>query len=165
LNNKDASRFPKRIYTEDEVKQAKTLIDNGYRHRVKIKGSADFKQKAKQAIDNIRTAGYYDFFRTYIEKIEEIDGLTQLRQSEASIWANKYTVSNPVDAAGILVQKANQMKEYLEGKLYYGGQAEKRSYQKRIEFLEALGRKSRETNVTAECERLVKLWKESSLVY
>lgn len=165
MNNKDASRFPKRIYTEDEVKQAKTLIDNGYRHRVKIKGSADFKQKAKQAIDNIRTAGYYDFFRTYIEKIEEIDGLTQLRQSEASIWANKYTVSNPVDAAGILVQKANQMKEYLEGKLYYGGQAEKRSYQKRIEFLEALGRKSRETNVTAECERLVKLWKESSLVY
>lgn len=165
MNNKDGSRFPKRIYTEDEVKQAKTLIDNGYRHRVKIKGSADFKQKAKQAIDNIRTAGYYDFFRTYIEKIEEIDGLTQLRQSEASIWANKYTVSNPVDAAGILVQKANQMKEYLEGKLYYGGQAEKRSYQKRIEFLEALGRKSRETNVTAECERLVKLWKESSLVY
>lgn len=165
MNNQDASRFPKRIYTEDEVKQAKTLIDNGYRHRVKIKGSADFKQKAKQAIDHIRTAGHYDFFRTYIEKIEEIDGLTQLRQSEASIWANKYTVSNPVDAAGILVQKANQMKEYLEGKLYYGGQAEKRSYQKRIEFLEALGRKSRETNVTAECERLVKLWKESSLVY
>ena len=165
MNNQDASRFPKRIYTEDEVKQAKTLIDNGYRHRVKIKGSADFKQKAKQAIENIRTAGYYDFFRTYVEKIEEIDGLTQLRQSEASIWANKYTVSNPVDAAGILVQKANQMKEYLEGKLYYGGQAEKRSYQKRIEFLEALGRKSRETNVTAECERLVKLWKESSLVY
>ena len=165
MNNQDASRFPKRIYTEDEVKQAKALIDNGYRHRVKIKGSADFKQKAKQAIDHIRTAGYYDFFRTYIEKIEEIDGLTQLRQSEASIWANKYTVSNPVDAAGILVQKANQMKEYLEGKLYYGGQAEKRSYQKRIEFLEELGRKSRETNVTAECERLVKLWKESSLVY
>ena len=165
MNNQGASRFPKRIYTEDEVKQAKTLIDNGYRHRVKIKGSADFKQKAKQAIDHIRTADYYDFFRTYVKEVEEIDGLTQLRQSEASIWANKYTVRNPVDAASILVQKANQMKEYLEGKLYYGGQAEKRSDQKRIEFLEALGRKSRETNVTAECERLVKLWKESSLVY
>ena len=144
---------------------AKTLIDNGYRHRVKIKGSSDFKQKAKHAIDHIRTAGYYDFFRTYVKEVEEIDGLTQLRQSEASIWANKYTVRNPVDAASILVQKANQMKEYLEGKLYYGGQAEKRFDQKRIEFLEALGKKSRETNVTAECERLIKLWKESSLVY
>jgi len=165
LNNQDASEFPKRIYTEDEVKKAKTLIDKGYKHRVKIKGSSDFKQKAKQAIDHIRTAGYYDFFRTYVREVEEIDGLTQLRQSEASIWANKYTVRNPVDAASILVQKANQMKEYLEGKLYYGGQAEKRSDQKRIEFLEALGRKTRKTEVTAECERLIELWKESSLVY
>jgi hypothetical protein len=167
LNNQDRARtrFPKRIYTEDEVKQAKTQIDNGYRHRLKIKGSSDFKRKAKQAIDHIKTAGYYDFFRTYVKEVEEIDGLTQLRQSEASIWANKYTVKNPVDAASIFVQKANRMKEYLEGKLYYGGQAEKRSDQKRIEFLEALERKSRETEVTAECERLIKLWKESSLVY
>jgi len=165
LNNQDASEFPKRIYTEDEVKQAKTLIDNGYRHRVKIKGSSDFKQKAKQAIDHIRTAGYYDFFRAYVKEVEEIDGLTQLRQSEASIWANKYTVKNPVDAASILVQKANQMKEYLEGKLYYGGQAEKRAGQNRIEFLEKLKNRSREKEIAAECERLIKLWKESSLVY
>jgi hypothetical protein len=165
LKSQDASRFPKRIYTEDEVKQAKTLIDNGYRHRVKIKGSADFKQKAKQSIDHIRTAGYYDFFRTYIEKIEEIDGLTQLRQSEATVWANKYAVQNPVDAASILVQKAHQMKEYLEGTLYYGGQAEKRAGQNRIEFLEKLKNRSREKETVAECERLIKLWKESSLVY
>jgi hypothetical protein len=165
LKNQDASRFPKRIYTEDEVKQAKTLIDKGYRHRVKIKGSADFKEKAKQAIDHVRTAGYYDFFRTYIEKIEEIDGLTQLRQSEATVWANKYAVKNPVDAASILVQKAHQMKEYLEGTLYYGGQAEKRAGQSRIEFLEKLKNRSREKETVAECERLIKLWKESSLVY
>ena len=165
MKSQDASRFPKRIYTEDEVKQAKTLIDNGYRHRVKIKGSADFKQKAKQSIDHIRTAGYYDFFRTYIEKIEEIDGLTQLRQSEATVWANKYAVQNPVDAASILVQKAHQMKEYLEGTLYYGGQAEKRTGQNRIEFLEKLKNRSREKEIAAECERLIKLWKESSLVY
>ena len=165
MNNPNESEFPKRIYTEDEVKLAKALIDSGFRHRVKVKGNADFRQKTKQAIDLIRTAGYYDFFRAYVKGIQEIDGLTQLRQAEASIWANEYTVKNPVDAASIFIQKANQMKEYLEGKLYYGGQAEKRSDQKRIEFLEELGRKSRETNVTAECERLVKLWKESSLVY
>jgi hypothetical protein len=165
LKNQDATKFPKRIYTEDEVKQAKTLIDKGYRHRVKIRGSVDFKQKTKQAIDHVRTAGYYDFFRTYIEKIEEIDGLTQLRQSEATIWANKYAVKNPVDAASILVQKAHQMKEYLEGTLYYGGQAEKRADQNRIEFLEKLKNRSREKEIVAECERLINLWKESSLVY
>ncbi len=164
MNNPDASEFPKRIYTEDEVKLANALIDSGFRHRVKVRGSADFRQKTKEAIELIRTAGHYDFFRAYVKGIQEIDGLTQLRQSEAIIWANKYTVKNPVDAASIFIQKANQMKEYLEGKLYYGGQAEKRSDQKRIEFLEALGRKSRETNITAECERLIKLWKESSLV-
>jgi len=165
LKNQGASRFPKRIYTEDEVKQAKSLIDKGYRHRVKIKGSADFKEKAKRAIDHIKMAGYYDFFRTYIEQIEEIDGLTQLRQSEATIWANKYAVKNSVDAASILVQKAHQMKEYLEGTLYYGGQAEKRADQNRIEFLEKLKNESREKETVAECERLIKMWKESSLVY
>jgi len=165
LNNPDASEFPKRIYTEDEVKLAKALTDSGFRHRVKVKGSADFRQKTKQAINLIRTAGYYDFFRAYVKGIQEIDGLTQLRQAEASIWANEYTIKNPVDAASIFIQKANQMKEYLEGKLYYGGQAEKRSDQKRVEFLEALERKSCDTNTTAECARLIKLWKESSLVY
>ncbi len=165
MNDQGSSEFPRRIYTEDEVKQAKTLIDKGYKHRVKVKGRADFKQKVKQAIDHVRTAGCYDFFRTYIGKIEEIDGLTQLRQSEASIWANKYAVKNSVDAASVLVQKANQMKEYLEGTLYYGGQAEKRADQKRIEFLGKLKNKSRDKKVAAECERLIKQWKESSLVY
>jgi hypothetical protein len=165
LKNQDSSEFPRRIYTEDEVKQAKTLVDKGYKHRVKVKGRADFKEKVKQAFDHIRTAGDYDFFRAYIGKIEEIDGLTQLRQSEATVWANKYAVKNSVDAASVLVQKANQMKEYLEGMLYYGGQAEKRSDQKRIEFLEKLKNNSRDKKVAGECERLIKQWKESSLVY
>jgi hypothetical protein len=57
------------------------------------------------------------------------------------------------------------MKEYLEGTLYYGGQAEKRAGQNRIEFLEKLKNRSREKETVAECERLIKLWKESSLVY
>jgi hypothetical protein len=57
------------------------------------------------------------------------------------------------------------MKEYLESKLYYGGAAEKRSNEKRIEFLEALKRKSKDKTVIEECEKLLKMWKESSLVY
>jgi hypothetical protein len=95
----------------------------------------------------------------------EIDGLTQLRESEASIWANRYAVENPVDAASLFVQKAHHMREYLEGKLYYGGMAEKRSVEKRIELLKVLKEKTQEDKVKAECERLLKFWDESSLVY
>jgi hypothetical protein len=157
--------FPKRIYTGEEVQKAKELVDKGYKHRLRVKGSPIFKQKANQALKLVKTAGCYEFLRTYIRRIIEIDGLTQLREADAAIWANKYAVENPVDAASLLVQKTNHMKEYLEGKLYYGGEAEKRSVAKRIEFLKVLKERSRENNVKEECVRLLKLWNESSLVY
>jgi hypothetical protein len=158
-------KFPERIYTEEEVKTAKELIDKGYKHRLTVKGSPNFKEKVNQALELMRTAGYYEFLRTCIKRIIEIDGLTQLRETEAAIWANKFAVDNPVDAASLLVQKANHMKEYLDGELYYGGTAEKRSIEKRIEFLETLKNKSRDENVKEECERLLQMWKDSSLAY
>jgi hypothetical protein len=157
--------FPTRIYTVEEVKKAKELLDKGYKHRLRVKGTPNFKQKVKQSLALVKTAGYYDFLRTYIRNIIEIDGLTQLRQADAAIWANTYAVENPVDAASLFIQKANHMKEYLEGKLYYGGTAEKRSVEKRIKFLEALKSKSKEKEIIEECERLLKFWSESSLVY
>jgi hypothetical protein len=157
--------FPRRIYTEEEVKEAKDLIDNGYKHRLRTQGGPNFKLKVRKALELVKVAGYYHFLRTYIRSIKEIDGLTQLRQAEATIWANDYAVENPVDAASLFVQKASHMKEYLEGELYYGGTAEKRSDEKRIEFLRSLKRRSREKAVVEECERLLKMWEESSLVY
>jgi len=157
--------FPKRIYTSEEVEEAKELVNKGYKHRLGVKGSKDFKQRVKQALTLVKTAGYYGFLRTYIRSITEIDGLTQLRESEAAIWANNYAVENSTDAASLFVQKANHMKEYLEGKLYYGGIAEKRSVEKRIEFLEVLKKKSGKKEVRQECERLLKFWSDSSLVY
>lgn len=157
--------FPKRIYTIKEVKKAKELTDKGYKHRLRVKGSPDFRKKAKQALALIKTASYYGFLRTYVRNITEIDGLTQLREAEATIWANKYALENPVDAASLFIQKANHMKEYIEGKLYYGGTAEKRSVGKRIEFLERLKNKSKAKEIVEECERLLKFWSESSLVY
>lgn len=59
------------------------------------------------------------------------------------------------------MQKANHMKEYLEGKLYYGGAAEKRSVEKRIEFLKTLRKVSCEKEVKEECERPLSSWSES----
>jgi hypothetical protein len=157
--------FPKRIYTGEEVKKAKELVDKGYKHHLRVKGSSKFKQKVRQSLTLVKIAGYYEFLRIYIRRIEEIDGLTQLREADATIWTNKYAVESSVDAASIFVQKANHMKEYLEGKLYYGGEAEKRSVTKRIEFLKALKEKTCEDKVREECVRLLKLWDESSLVY
>lgn len=157
--------FPRRVYTADEVRQAREAISKGYQHRLVMRGGSDFKLKATQALRLIKTAGSYDFLRTYIRSIAEIDGLTQLHEADAAIWANKYAVQNPVDAASLFIQKANLMKEYIEGKLHYGGLAEKRSVKKRIEFLEALKSRSAEKEVVAECERLLKSWSESSLVY
>jgi hypothetical protein len=157
--------FPNRVYTDEEVRVARELIEKGYRHRITIEGSPEFRQKVRRALELVKIAGYYDFLRTYIRKIKEIDGLTQLRNADAAIWANVYAVESPVDAASIFLQKANHMQEYLELKHYYGGEAEKRSVAKRIEFLEVLKGKSREKEVIAECERLLGLWRDSFLVY
>ena len=140
-------KFPERVYTKKEVKTARELIKKGYKHNLTVQGSPNFKQKVNQALEMIKTAEYYESLRTYIRKIIEIDGLTQLRETEAVIWANKFAVENPVDAASLLIQKANHMKEYLEGELYYGGIAEKRSVEKRIQFLEILKNKTQDENV------------------
>ena len=159
------TKFPERVYTAEEVKTAKELIDQGYKHRLTIKGSADFKVKINQVLELIKTAGYFDFLRSYIRRIMEIDGITQLRETEVAIWANKFAVDNPVDAASLFVQKVYQMKEYVEGELYYGGNAEKRSVAKRVEFLNVLRDKSDDKNVKEECDRLLQMWKESSLAF
>lgn len=157
--------FPERVYTEKEVKTARKLVNKGYKHSLTVEGSKDFKQKVNQTLELVKTAGYYDFLRTYIRKIIEIDGLTQLRETEAAMWANKFAVDNPVDAASLLIQKAHHMKEYLEGKLYYGGNAEKRSVEKRIKFLEVLRNKSQNESIKEECSRLLQMWEDSSIAF
>ena len=157
--------FPERIYTTEEHKKAKELIDKGYKHRLSVEGSLDFRQKVYRVLELVKIADYYELLRTYIRKIIEIDGLTQLRETEAAIWANKFAVENPVDAASLFVQKTFHMKQYIDGELYYGGASEKRSVEKRMEFLETLKNKSREKDVIEECERLLQMWKDSSLAY
>ena len=154
--------FPEKVYTKKEVKTAQELVDCGYKHDLQINGQSDFTWKVKEALDHVKTAGYYDYLRTYIRAIIEIDGMTQLRQAEVSIWANKFAVDNPIDAASLFIQKAFSMSEYLQGKLYYGGTAEKRSIKKRTEFLEALKEKSSEKEVKEECQRLLTLWQDNS---
>ncbi len=155
--------FPERVFTQRELKTAKSLVDKGYKHTIFVSGNPEFKQKVQQVIEHIKTAGYYPYLQTYIREISEIDGMTQLRQAEVAIWANKFAVENPVDAASLFIQKAFSMAEYLEGKLYYGGAAEKRSIQKRIEFLEALKKKSQDAQIKEQCTRLLEQWRDGHL--
>jgi len=154
--------FPEKVYTGKEVKAARALVEQGYKHNLIVDGQSEFTWKVKEALEYIKTAGYYDYLQTYIRKIVEIDGMTQLRQAEVAIWANKFAVDNPIDAASLFIQKAFSMQEYLDGKLYYGGAAEKRSITKRIEFLEVLKEKIGDKEVKEECERLLSLWHENS---
>jgi hypothetical protein len=157
--------FPERVYTAEEVKTAKKLVDQGHKHNLIVEGTPEFRKQVNQTFELIKTAGYYDFLQSYIRKIMEIDGITQLRETEVAIWANKFAVENPVDAASLLIQKAYQMKEYLEGELYYGGNAEKRTVEKRIEFLKVLKEKTEDKDIKEECTRLLELWKDSSLAF
>ena len=157
--------FPDRVYTTQEVKSAKALVDQGYKHNLTVEGEPEFTQKVNQALELVKKAGSFDFLRTYVRQIKEIDGITQLRETEVAIWAGKFAVENPVDAASLFIQKAYQMKEYLEGELYYGGNAEKRSVTKRIEFLQTLKDKTSDKAVKEECERLLEMWKDSSLAF
>jgi hypothetical protein len=153
------------LYTIKEIREAKELINKGYKHELTIDGTTEFKNKVSQAIDYLKTVECYDFFRTYIKEIVEIDGITQLRETEIAIWTNHYAVENPVDAASLLIQKAHSAKEYLDGELFYGGNAEKRSIVKRTEFLQVLKEKTIDPNVKQECQRLLELWSESSLSF
>jgi len=154
-------KFPARVYTEDEVQKAKSLIEKGHKHQLRVKGSRDFKSKAEKALELIKLADHYDFLRTYIRDIVEIDGLSQLRESEVAIWLNKYSATDPIEAAGFVIQKAQQMKDYIEGKLYYD-KGEIRAVNKRIEFLETLKERSTDQALKKRCEEVLKAWTETT---
>jgi len=158
---KSWNEFPERVYTQDEVCRARKLIKRGYRHELQISGSREFTEKAWKALKLIREAGYHDFLRTYIREIREIDGLSQLRECDSAIWANIYAVQNAVDAACFFIQKAWQMKIYIEGKMYYGHQGETLAANKVMKFLKDLERKTDSDKIREECRERIKLREEN----
>jgi len=151
--------FPERVYTVDEVKKARELIEQGYKHQLEIQGSPEFKQKVEKALQLIKAAGYYDFLRTYIRAIKEINGLSQLREEEAAIWFNVKALDDSLDDAGFIIQKAQQMKDFIEGRKYYET-GEIRAVNKRLEFLEKLRDTTDDPAIKSQCEKQLKQWKE-----
>ena len=157
-------KFPKKLFTFEEMQKARRFIKEGNKHRLRAIGSSIFKEKVKESLRLIKTAKYYDFLRTYIRRIIEIDGLSQLREVDASIWANKYTVADPIEAASFFIQKTEQMKNYIEGKPYFGGIEEAKAIEKRIEFLEELKKRSKRQDIRKRCEEALKLWADSKFL-
>jgi len=151
--------FPERIYTTEEVKQARSLIENGHKNNLKVNGSPDFVEKVEEALKMIKTAGYYDFLRTYIRVIREIKGLSQLREQEAAIWFHVKALDDPIDDAGFIIQKTQQMNDFIEGRLYYET-AEIRAINKRMEFVETLKDTTNDPDIKKRCEENLKRWKE-----
>jgi hypothetical protein len=152
--------FPERVYTQEEVDKARELVHKGYKHALEMKGSEQFKDKMQQVLDLIKVAGYYDFLRTYLREIIEIEGFSQLHESDVALWANMSMLDDVVNAASYVVQKAQQMKDYLEGNLYYGT-GEIAAIEKRLEFLRTLQLKSESREIKARCAQLLKEWADT----
>ena len=156
--------FPERVYTQEEVDKARELVQKGYKHVLVIEGSEQFEDKMRQVLELIRVADYYDFVRTYLREIIEIEGFSQLHESDVALWANMSTLDDVVNAASYVVQKAWQMKDYLDGNLYYGA-GEIAAIEKRLEFLRTLQSKSGSGEVRARCALLLKEWADTRLQF
>jgi len=146
------------------VDKARALIQKGYKHTLTIQGSRQFQQKMNEVVELIKTAGFYDFLRTYIRDIIEMEGFSQLHESDAALWANMSMLDDVVNAASYVVQKAQQMKDYLEGNLYYGT-GEIGAIEKRLEFIKLLKTKSNNPEVGKRCEALLKEWAETRMQF
>ena len=156
--------FPDKLYTEEQLKIARELIAKGYRHDLKIEGSKEFVKKVKDSLKLIEAAGYMDFIRSYIRRIVEKEGFSQLRECELTIWANQYTVADPVEAASLWVQKAEQTRLYIQRMMHVGGEAEARTTAKRIRFLQDLKDRVEDPKLKRSCEEKLRRWRNSILL-
>jgi len=64
---------------------ARRALEEGYKHTLKVVGKPEFKRKVEDMLSFVKAADYYDFVRTYIRKISEVSGLSQLREAEATV--------------------------------------------------------------------------------
>lgn len=157
------AKFPRRIYTVREFEAAREALAEGHKHHLRVVGSPEFRKKVKEILTYIKTARYYDFLITYIRRISEVNGVSQLREADATIWLNVYMVENRFEGARFVIQKAEQMRRYLEGKMYYI-KGETPAVAKSVMFLEVLSSKIKDEEVRARCEEVLKQWKGARIV-
>ncbi|HDI01959.1 MAG TPA: hypothetical protein ENF78_05990 [Candidatus Bathyarchaeota archaeon] len=147
--------FPKRLMTKEEIDRALELIRAGYRHQVEIKGSEDFVKAVREALRLVDLAGYGDEVRAYIRAVVEVEGFSQLRPEEATLWVSSGAIGNTVLLASLIVQKALQMKFYLEGKPFYGHICELKTTQAKYEFIRKLREKCEDEDIKKVCDEIL----------
>jgi hypothetical protein len=143
--------------------KARECVNNGYKHRLTVIGSNDFKEKVKRIKSLLRITDYFDFFRTYIRTIEEIDGISQLRETEATIWLNDVVARKPCDGARFVIQKAYQMQDYLAGKQFYE-KGEMAAIEKSLEFLRLLQEKRIADDLKQQCKFVLDQWTDDQVL-
>lgn len=151
-----STKFPERVYTLEELLKARELIRKGYKHELEVEGSDEFKLKVNTALKMIHTACYLDYLKTYIKSIVEINGVSQLRETDATIWANIYTVKNSIEAAAYIIEKVKRMKNYIEGEPYSEVE-EIEAVEKSVEFLRSLRNNSQDDLVKNRCDEIIEL--------
>ena len=143
--------------------RARKSIEEGHIHRLRVIGQSTFKNKIKEALFLIKKAKYYSFLRTYIRKMCEIEGISQLREAEATIWLNKHIINNPTECARFIIQKTYQMKAYLDGEKYYLN-GELPAINASIVFLERLEEKLINKKMKTKCKESIKQWTEETIL-
>lgn len=149
--------FPERIYTLDELKKAREAIAYGHRHKMLITGDPSFQELISVVLSLIELAGYEDLLAIYIREIRQMDGISQLRETEATIWINKLTAKEPIEGARFVVQKMFQMKSYVEGRVWYI-LGEAFAVRDSVEFLRKLRERSKETELKKRCDLVIDEW-------
>jgi len=147
-----SGEFPEKLITEEDIRKALELIKAGYRHEITVEGSADFVEAVREALGLVDLAGYGDLVRAYIRAVVQVEGFSQLRPEEAMVWLSTEAVKNPVLAASFLVQKAVQMKNYLEGRPFYGHACEMETAKVRYKFIRTLKERCQDERVKKLCE-------------
>jgi len=150
-----SGEFPERLLTEEEIRRALELIRAGYRHEIAISGSEEFVRAVREALGLVDLAGYGDLVRAYIRAIVQVEGFSQLRHEEATLWLSTEAVRNPVLTASFIVQKAVQMRNYLEGRPFYGHRCEFETARVRYEFVRKLREKCQDQRVRELCDEVL----------
>lgn len=156
-------KFPNRIYTIEEFMRARKSIEEGHIHDLRVIGQSTFKSKVRKILTLIKKTEDYNFLQIYIRKICEIEGMSQLRETEATIWLNKYVINNPIESARFIIQKTYQMKAYLDGEKYYL-KGELPAINASITFLQKLEEKLINENMKIKCKESIKQWTEDTIL-
>ncbi len=141
----------------DEYRKAMVAIGKGHKHRLRIIGDAHFKDLVTRILDLVQVAGYEELLRTYIRQIRQIEGMSQLRETDASIWMNTVAAKDSVEGARFVVQKMFQMKAYMEGRVWYL-LGESSAVKESLEFLRMLKERLKDPELRARCDRVIDAW-------